>query len=83
LYIATYISLTASYHGSYQLMWSYVGEYGLPSFRALRVVWDFVELPSHSNGKNWCYEKRALEVFAKKPITRLAEVNSNGIVFKK
>ena len=62
--LLTFQELTTLFHEFGHALHGMLANTTYPSLSGTSVSWDFVELPSQIM-ENWCYEKEALELFAK------------------
>jgi peptidyl-dipeptidase Dcp len=62
--LLTFNEVTTLFHEFGHALHGMLANTTYPSLSGTNVYWDFVELPSQVM-ENWCYEKEALEVFAK------------------
>jgi len=62
--LLTFNEVTTLFHEFGHALHGMLANTTYPSLSGTSVYWDFVELPSQIM-ENWCYEKEALEVFAK------------------
>ncbi|PHN94354.1 peptidase M3 [Maribacter sp. 6B07] len=62
--LLTFIEVTTLFHEFGHGLHGMLANTTYPSLSGTSVFWDFVELPSQVL-ENWCYEKEALELFAK------------------
>jgi len=62
--LLTFNEVTTLFHEFGHALHGMLANTNYPSLSGTSVYWDFVELPSQVM-ENWCYEKEALEVFAK------------------
>lgn len=62
--LLTFTEVTTLFHEFGHALHGILGNSTYPSLSGPSVYWDFVELPSQLL-ENWCYEKEALELFAK------------------
>lgn len=62
--LLTFRELTTLYHEFGHALHGMLANTTYPSLSGTSVSWDFVELPSQVL-ENWCYEKEALELFAR------------------
>ncbi len=62
--LLTFNEVTTLFHEFGHALHGMLGETNYPSLSGANVYWDFVELPSQVL-ENWCYEREALEIFAK------------------
>lgn len=61
--LLTFSELTTLFHEFGHALHGMLAKTNYPSLSGTNVPWDFVELPSQFM-ENWCYEKRALQLFA-------------------
>lgn len=66
--LLTFNEVTTLFHEFGHALHGMLANTTYPSLSGTSVFWDFVELPSQVL-ENWCYEKEALELFAKHYIT--------------
>ena len=66
--LLTFNEVTTLFHEFGHALHGILANTTYPSLSGTNVYWDFVELPSQIL-ENWCYEKEALELFAKHYIT--------------
>ncbi|WP_108866649.1 M3 family metallopeptidase [Aquimarina aquimarini] len=62
--LLTFNEVTTLFHEFGHALHGMLADTTYPSLSGTNVYWDFVELPSQVL-ENWCYEKEALELFAK------------------
>ncbi|MFH4967031.1 M3 family metallopeptidase [Gaetbulibacter sp. M240] len=62
--LLTFNEVTTLFHEFGHALHGMLADTTYPSLSGTSVYWDFVELPSQVL-ENWCYEKEALEIFAK------------------
>ncbi len=62
--LLTFNEVTTLFHEFGHALHGMLANTSYPSLSGTSVYWDFVELPSQVM-ENWCYEKEALELFAK------------------
>ncbi len=62
--LLTFTEVTTLFHEFGHALHGMLANTHYPSLSGANVYWDFVELPSQVL-ENWCYEKEALELFAK------------------
>src|SRR5690606_6648129 len=62
--LLTFNELTTLFHEFGHALHGILADTTYPTLSGTTVYWDFVELPSQIM-ENWCYEKEALELFAK------------------
>ncbi len=62
--LLTFQEVTTLFHEFGHSLHAMLANTTYPSLSGTQVFWDFVELPSQLM-ENWCYEKEALELFAK------------------
>ncbi|WP_452226291.1 M3 family metallopeptidase [Lacinutrix cladophorae] len=62
--LLTFNEVTTLFHEFGHALHGMLANTTYPSLSGTNVFWDFVELPSQVL-ENWCYEKEALEIFAK------------------
>lgn len=62
--LLTFSEVTTLFHEFGHALHGMLANTNYPSLSGTSVYWDFVELPSQVL-ENWCYEKEALELFAK------------------
>ncbi len=62
--LLTFNEVTTLFHEFGHALHGMLGNTTYPSLSGTNVYWDFVELPSQLL-ENWCYEKEALDLFAK------------------
>ena len=62
--LLTFNEVTTLFHEFGHALHGMLANTTYPSLSGTNVYWDFVELPSQIL-ENWCYEKEALEIFAK------------------
>ncbi|WP_372919052.1 M3 family metallopeptidase [Salegentibacter sp.] len=62
--LLTFNEVTTLFHEFGHALHGMLADTTYPSLSGANVYWDFVELPSQVL-ENWCYEKEALELFAK------------------
>jgi peptidyl-dipeptidase Dcp len=62
--LLTFNEVTTLFHEFGHALHGMLAKTSYPSLSGTSVYWDFVELPSQLM-ENWCYEKEALELFAK------------------
>lgn len=62
--LLTFNEVTTLFHEFGHALHGMLADTTYPSLSGTSVYWDFVELPSQVL-ENWCYEKQALELFAK------------------
>ncbi|WP_224483809.1 M3 family metallopeptidase [Robertkochia aurantiaca] len=62
--LLTFNEVTTLFHEFGHALHGMLAQTTYPSLSGTSVYWDFVELPSQVM-ENWCYEKEALELFAK------------------
>ncbi|MFD0989924.1 M3 family metallopeptidase [Mariniflexile jejuense] len=62
--LLTFNEVTTLFHEFGHALHGMLANTTYPSLSGTSVFWDFVELPSQVM-ENWCYEKEALEIFAK------------------
>ena len=62
--LLTFNEVTTLFHEFGHALHGMLAETTYPSLSGTNVFWDFVELPSQVM-ENWCYEKEALELFAR------------------
>lgn len=62
--LLTFNEVTTLFHEFGHALHGMLANTTYPSLSGTSVYWDFVELPSQVM-ENWCYEKEALEIFAK------------------
>ncbi|NER15135.1 M3 family peptidase [Leptobacterium flavescens] len=62
--LLTFTEVTTLFHEFGHALHGMLANTTYPSLSGTNVYWDFVELPSQVL-ENWCYEKEALELFAK------------------
>lgn len=62
--LLTFNEVTTLFHEFGHALHGMLANTAYPSLSGTSVFWDFVELPSQVM-ENWCYEKEALELFAK------------------
>ena len=66
--LLTFNEVTTLFHEFGHALHGTLAKTTYPSLSGTSVYWDFVELPSQVM-ENWCYEKEALELFAKHYVT--------------
>ena len=62
--LLTFNEVTTLFHEFGHALHGMLANTNYPSLSGTNVAWDFVELPSQLM-ENWCYEKEALELFAR------------------
>ena len=62
--LLTFTEVTTLFHEFGHALHGMLGNTSYPSLSGANVYWDFVELPSQVL-ENWCYEPKALQLFAK------------------
>ncbi|WP_430615157.1 M3 family metallopeptidase [Flavobacterium sp. JP2137] len=77
--LLTFNEVTTLFHEFGHALHGMLAQTVYPSLSGTNVYWDFVELPSQIM-ENWCYEKEALELFAKHYLT--AEVLPMDLIEK-